>query len=54
MTHALGGLFCAGLGPNEHGESVNTFGEIYPPLRGDASSESFRHRVTKSITLTHP
>jgi hypothetical protein len=31
VTHAMGGLFCAGLGPSADGESVTTFGGIYPP-----------------------
>ncbi|KGB76328.2 phosphatidylinositol glycan class T [Cryptococcus deuterogattii R265] len=35
VTHALGGLFCAGLGPKDTGENVKTFGGIYPPHRGD-------------------
>nr|ODN91950.1 phosphatidylinositol glycan, class T [Cryptococcus depauperatus CBS 7841] len=36
-THALGGLFCAGLGPKEDGENVKTFGHIYPPQRGNST-----------------
>lgn len=39
VTHALGGLFCAGLGPSEHATSVDTFGDIFPPSRGDADGE---------------
>lgn len=39
VTHALGGLFCAGLGPNEEGESVNGFGHIYPPQRPQPDGE---------------
>ncbi|OXB35774.1 hypothetical protein LQV05_005784 [Cryptococcus neoformans] len=35
VTHALGGLFCAGLGPKQADENVKTFGRIYPPHRGD-------------------
>ncbi|RXK42297.1 hypothetical protein M231_00287 [Tremella mesenterica] len=31
ITHALGGLFCAGLGPSEEGEVAGTFGAIFPP-----------------------
>jgi hypothetical protein len=41
VTHALGGLFCAGLGPSEHATSVNTFGDIFPPIRGEPSGEPF-------------
>ena len=37
VTHALGGLFCAGLGPSEDGESVNTFGELFPAHRPESS-----------------
>lgn len=34
VTHALGGLFCATLGPGHVGESVRTFGGVYPPVSG--------------------
>lgn len=42
VTHALGGLFCAGLGPREAGENVKTFGRIYPPHRGNPDG-TFSH-----------
>jgi len=45
VTHALGGLFCAGLGGDIE-ESVNTFGNIYPSLR-DATSSTL-HPMTRS------
>lgn len=38
VNHALGGLFCAGLG--EAGD-VATFGHIYPPLRPNAGERTF-------------
>lgn len=38
VTHALGGLFCAGLGPSEE-ESIKTFGHIYPPQAHHSESE---------------
>ncbi|WVQ81825.1 hypothetical protein IAT38_003952 [Cryptococcus sp. DSM 104549] len=47
VTYALGGLFCAGLGPKEPGENVKTFGGIYPPRRG--SSANLTHYL-----LSHP
>ncbi|WVQ95198.1 hypothetical protein IAU59_002292 [Kwoniella sp. CBS 9459] len=47
VTHALGGLFCAGLGPRDAGENVRTFGDIYPPVRGD--SQNITH-----FLLSHP
>ncbi|OCF40715.1 hypothetical protein I317_05487 [Kwoniella heveanensis CBS 569] len=47
VTHALGGLFCAGLGPTEAGENVRTFGENYPPVRGD--TDNITH-----FLLSHP
>jgi phosphatidylinositol glycan class T len=33
VTHALGGLFCAGLGPSDDEDDVSTFGPLYPPAR---------------------
>ncbi|WVQ72702.1 hypothetical protein IAR50_002262 [Cryptococcus sp. DSM 104548] len=47
VTHALGGLFCAGLGPKEDGENVKTFGDVYPPQRGEESD-------MKHFLLSHP
>jgi hypothetical protein len=41
VTHALGGLFCAGLG-GEIDESVNTFGGIYPPVLSSTNSMSLQ------------
>lgn len=47
-TQALGGLFCAGLGPSEE-DSIKTFGHIYPPL---AHSETgLTHRMLSSPHL---
>lgn len=43
VTHALGGLFCAGLGPSDEGETVRTFGHIYPP--NSNSNGRFRYSV---------
>ncbi|ODO05758.1 hypothetical protein I350_04819 [Cryptococcus amylolentus CBS 6273] len=47
VTHALGGLFCAGLGPREDGENVKTFGDVYPPQRGEESD-------MEHFLLSHP
>ncbi|WWD19310.1 hypothetical protein CI109_103768 [Kwoniella shandongensis] len=57
VTHALGGLFCAGLGPSDEGENVRTFGEIYPPVIGDDTnlthfllSHPHHHLCTENLT----
>lgn len=36
VTNALGGLFCATLGPAHVNESVRSFGGVYPPTRGSS------------------
>lgn len=52
VTHALGGLFCATLGPSHEGDIVRSFGDVYPPSRESYKSES---PFTKAdpIDLTH-
>ncbi|KAK8854554.1 hypothetical protein IAR55_003293 [Kwoniella newhampshirensis] len=57
VTHALGGLFCAGLGPNDAGENVMTFGEIYPSVKGDRANlthyllaHPHHHLCTENLT----
>ncbi|KAK4689618.1 GPI-anchor transamidase subunit T, partial [Tremellales sp. Uapishka_1] len=47
ITHKLGGLFCAGLGPSDDGESVGTFGGVYPPIQ--RHTEALTHHL-----LSHP
>lgn len=40
VTHAFGGMFCAGVvGAEDSGDAVRTFSELYPPAR-DGESES--------------
>ncbi|WWC63591.1 uncharacterized protein I303_106196 [Kwoniella dejecticola CBS 10117] len=46
VTNALGGLFCAGLGPKDVGDNVRDFGGIYPPK---ADFENATH-----FLLSHP
>ncbi|ORX38276.1 GPI transamidase component PIG-T [Kockovaella imperatae] len=56
VTHALGGLFCAGLGPSEDGDSVNTFGHIYPAHVSQTNTSHFflpqptLHLCTENLT----
>ncbi|RSH85639.1 Subunit of the glycosylphosphatidylinositol transamidase complex-like protein [Saitozyma podzolica] len=57
VTHALGGLFCAGLGPSDEGDIVRSFGDIYPPHRGSPSNlthyllpHPFLHLCTENLT----
>jgi hypothetical protein len=47
VTQALGGLFCAGLGPDDE-ESVNTFGHVYPP---HGSEVGLTHRLLSTPYL---
>jgi phosphatidylinositol glycan class T len=49
VTHAFGGMFCAGVvGAEDSGEAVRTFGELYPPAR-DGESECSCHCLSKLI-----
>ncbi|WRT68675.1 uncharacterized protein IL334_005654 [Kwoniella shivajii] len=56
VTHALGGLFCAGLGPGDSGENVRTFGNIYPEKRRTSNTTHFllshpeSHLCTENLT----
>ncbi|KLT45242.1 Gpi16 subunit, GPI transamidase component [Cutaneotrichosporon oleaginosum] len=55
VTHAFGGMFCAGVvGAEDSGEAVRTFGELYPPARDDAShylvSTPHLHLCTENLT----
>ncbi|CAD6583627.1 MAG: tetrahydrofolate synthase, partial [Tremellales sp. Tagirdzhanova-0007] len=56
VTHALGGLFCAGLGPTEYGENLMSFGEIYPSHRNASGlthyllSHPSLHLCTENLT----
>ncbi|WVR09363.1 hypothetical protein IAU60_006429 [Kwoniella sp. DSM 27419] len=52
VTHALGGLFCAGLGPSDKGENIRTFGQVYPPARGTAhKSQLCTENLTPFLSL---
>lgn len=46
VTHAFAGLFCATVGAEHVGESVRTFGDLYPPARQGNSEFSFLARKT--------
>jgi phosphatidylinositol glycan class T len=50
ITHALGGLFCAGLGPDAE-ESIKTFGHIYPPETNIATNLTHRLMSTPYLPL---
>jgi phosphatidylinositol glycan class T len=47
ITQALGGLFCAGLGPEDE-ESIKTFGHIYPP---HGLTDGLTHRLLSTPYL---
>ena len=53
----MGGLFCAGLGPNEDGDSTTAFGDIYPPFQGEGIGTSLPKRrrtiLAEMPGLTH-
>lgn len=51
VTNALGGLFCATLAPGHRGESVRTFGHIYPPRVGQGEGTSLGSSVIFSETI---
>jgi len=47
VTQALGGLFCAGLGPDDEG-SIKTFGHVYP---AHGSEQGLTHRLLSTPYL---
>ena len=53
VTHALGGLFCAGLGSNEDGDSITNFGGIYPPHGKNTTGESTVHHSKQYPSFIH-
>lgn len=48
VTHAMAGLFCATVGSDDIGESVRTFGSLYPAAR---SSRDLSHYINSSPHL---
>ena len=54
VTHALGGLFCANLGPNDEGETSKAFGNVFPPhYESDSQCNSYVCSDADQIDLTH-